>query len=83
MKQNKIESDFKFEDLFIGLNIINIRTNQISTITNLTSNSIEVFNTANKKLIDKENKLKGISSTNWYDLSWFNRRFKKVNEAYI
>lgn len=72
----KYQGDLKIEDLHIGMKLIRLTNNQESTITNLTITSVEVFNTADQRFKDKDGKLKGINCTNWYELSWFNRKFK-------
>jgi len=72
----KYQGDLKMEDLCIGMKLIRICNNQESIITNLTSNSIEVYNTADKRFKDKDGKLTGINSKNWYEFSWFNRKYK-------
>ena len=72
----KEESNFKIEDLFVGKILINRKTEEEAIITKLSPNSIQVYNKASIKFKDKDGKLKGINSTNWYELSWFNRTFK-------
>ncbi|MEO6303164.1 MAG: hypothetical protein ABIP51_08320 [Bacteroidia bacterium] len=87
----KIQSDFKWEEMEIGKEVVDGFTKQKCKILNLTSNSIEMFLTANNKSIkagkkedsqtgfDEEEfikgKLKGINSTGWFTLDQFNRRF--------
>lgn len=91
MKQvERIQSDFVIEELNIGNEVIDGFTNQISTITGKTANSIEVFITADKTSIKKKGKkleevydamelgdVAGINYKNWFELTQFNRRFKR------
>jgi len=69
------ESNFRFEDLYIGLYVRNNLSQQLSKVIDLTKNSICIYNLANPKNKDKDGKLLGIESSNWYDLTWFNRKF--------
>lgn len=66
-------------DVKVGNSYINTTTNQLSIVTKLTSNSIEVLNFADKKLVYSKKEgsgLKGIDSTNWYTIESFNRKYK-------
>jgi hypothetical protein len=81
----KFQSDFVLEELSIDMQMLNGITKQNSIITGLSSSSVEVFNEADKKSVrkkmDEEGNyvgLKGISSKNWYDMSQFNRTFKRL-----
>ena len=94
MKQNKreqwIDSEFKFEDIKIGNEYLNWKTKTLSLVTNLTSNTIEMFNKtdqanrykAGSKDVNGEiqlvGRLRGIDCKNWYTLDSFNRQFKSV-----
>lgn len=88
-KENWIQSDIRMEEIRVGGYFINHSTGQLSTVTDLTSNSIEMFNTANKKSFYKtgqtdadgeaqsSGRLKGFDSKNWYTLENFNREYKR------
>lgn len=60
------------KDLHIGQELKNKTSNTISIITNLTTNSVEVFNRKASK--------KGIDCTNWYSISENGK--DKFNEKY-
>ena len=89
--KNWIQSNFKFEDIQIGMQFLNHESQQLSTVTNKTSSSIEMFNTANKKSfytagqknidgeVETKVRLKGIDSYNWYTMEQFNRSFQEVD----
>ena|ERR1035437_10898006 len=88
-KSKWFTSDFTFEELEIGMKILNGSTGQESIITGLTSNSVEVYNTADKKSVKQNQKkeddddieigkLKGVGSKCWYDMKMFNETFKKI-----
>jgi alpha-ketoglutarate-dependent taurine dioxygenase len=88
-KSKRFKSDFTFEELTIGMQVLYAESNTVSDITNLTSNSIETYNRTNQKnryktgAVDssgevQSGKLKGINGKNWYTLEEFNRTFKRV-----
>lgn len=89
---NWIESDIKFEEIKIGQEYLNWDTKQISTITDLTSNSIEAFNRTDRNnvylsgqkdadgVIQKTGRRRGIDGKNWYTLQDFNRKFKRLDD---
>ena len=81
MKQQN--SDFKFEELFIGKGLINLKTNQTSVIIKMTENSVEIWNAADEKYKDSTGKKTGIDSTNWYTLDLLNRKFRKLTPQEI
>lgn len=88
-KQDWYQGEVKFEELAVGQKWLNIASNQLDEITRLTSNSIEIFVTADEKKffktgqlnsdgeVETKKRLKGVSHLNWYELSQFNRAFKK------
>jgi hypothetical protein len=91
MKQEKwINGEVKFEDLAVGQEYLNWGTKQISEVTALTSNSVELFNKTDRKNCYKSGqkdingevqtigKRKGIDSKNWYQMDAFNRTFKVI-----
>lgn len=86
MKQaEKFQSDFTLEELSIGMLILNGHTNQAtSKIIAISASSVEVWNERDRKAIRKkaddngEIGYKGIDSVCWYDLSQFNRTFKRL-----
>lgn len=84
-KENWISSDFTFDEIEVGMEVINGETKQVSRVIGKTSNTIEVFNTADQKSRDQDGKLKGIDSSNWYNLDGFNRTFTRwsVNKTII
>jgi hypothetical protein len=75
----------KIEDLKIGQKYINSLTGLESTITAITSNSVELFNLPdlNSKVDGKKKdddgeiigKLRGIKSKQYYTLDQFNKQF--------
>lgn len=65
----------EFKDIQICDEFTCKSTGQISTVTDKTANSIEMFNTANKKSVDEKGKLKGIDSKNWYVEKEFFKEF--------
>jgi hypothetical protein len=67
---------FMFENAKIGDKFIKISTGNISTVLNKNSTSIELFNTKNLKSKDQFGNYSGIDSSNWYERSWFERKFK-------
>jgi hypothetical protein len=78
MKKNWINSNFIFDEILVGQEYLNHDSDTISDVVGKTSNSIEMFNRCNKKNRDKEGKLKGIDSKNWYTLDDFNRKYKSM-----
>lgn len=74
----KYQGNITIEQLEIGMECLFLLTNQRSVITNKTKNSVEILNFADKKYKDKNNKLLGINSKNWYTMEWFNRKFKLI-----
>lgn len=82
MKNEKwVQSDFKFEELEIGMKVLNVEVNTESEIINKTTNSIETKNYANEKRnskVKKDEDERGINCTNWYTLDSFNRTFKRL-----
>jgi len=91
MKQDKwIQGDVKFEDLAIGQEYLCWATKQVSTVTALSSNSVEMFNKTDRKNCYKSGqkditgeiqltgKRKGIDAKNWYEMDSFNRTFKVI-----
>ncbi len=92
MKQNeRFDSGIKFEDLAIGQEYLFARVNTISTVTNLSSNSVELFNRTDRKNCYKSGqkdangevqtigRRRGIDGKNWYEMDMFNRTFKTIN----
>ena len=70
MKKNSwINSDFKFEEIEIGMKVLFTKCDTISEVINKTSNTIETMNYTNDSS-------KGINCSNWYTLDSFNRTFK-------
>jgi hypothetical protein len=67
-----------FESAKIGDKFIKISTGNISVVLNKTANSIELFNTKDLKSKDQWGNYSGIDSSNWYERSWFERKFKLV-----
>jgi hypothetical protein len=65
-----------FEQAKIGDQFINLLTNQISLVTNKTENSIELFNTKDGKKKDQFGNHTGVDCLQWYERSWFERKFK-------
>jgi hypothetical protein len=91
MKQNeKFQGDVKFEDLVIGQEYLHFKTKQVSTVTDLTANSVELFNRTDRKKCYKSGqkdsdgeiqltgKRKGIDNKCWYEMDMFNRTFKTI-----
>lgn len=89
-KDTWIEGTLKMEDLAIGQEYLNWNTKQLSILTNLTKNSVEMFNTADRKSFYKSGqvdadgevqraRLKGFDSFQWYTLQDFNRSFKEID----
>lgn len=81
MKNEKwVQSDFKFDELEIGMKVLYVDVNTESEIINKTTNSIETKNYANEKRNSKvkQEDGKGINCTNWYTLDSFNRTFKRI-----
>lgn len=70
-----------FEKAQIGDEFIYLLTGQVSTVINKTSTSIEMFNTADRKKVDKAGKLLGIDCSNWYEESWFKREYKTFDKV--
>lgn len=78
MKKDKwVQSDFTFEELKVGMKILNVDVDTESEIINKTSSSIETKNFANSKKKQSED-TRGINCTNWYTLDSFNRTFKRI-----
>jgi len=91
----KFQGGHKIEDIKVGDKFLNMYSEQVSTVTGLTSSSIEMLNMADtrnlkgmrKKVInnwgDEEDKgkVRGIDSKQWYVLDNFNMIFKRISEA--
>lgn len=67
-----------FENVKVGDKFIFLLTNQISTVTNITSSSIEMFNTKSLKKKDQFGNYSGIDCNQWNEKSWFERKFKSM-----
>ena len=63
----KYQGSVKIEDIKIGQKFYNLQSKQFSTVTEKTSNTVELFNLRMSK--------KGVNSKCWYDMTWFNRLF--------
>ncbi len=74
----KYDGKLTIDEIQIDDKFIFLLTGQESIVTNKTANSVETYDTADKKCVDKNGKLKGISCKNWHELSNFNRKYKKV-----
>ncbi len=86
-----IDGNITTEELIIGEEVLNWNTKQLSKITNLTNNSVELYNKADVKSVYKntsinsdgeeevKGKIRGIGGLNWYAIDQFNRTFKKVD----
>lgn len=84
-------NDLKVNQINIGADFINNRIKTISTVTNKTSNSVELFNRAdrnNRYLTGEKDadgipvmsgRMKGVDSKNWYTISEFNKLFLEIN----
>jgi translation elongation factor EF-1beta len=88
-KENWTQSDFKFEEIEIGMKAFHVEVGIESIVTDKTSSSIETQNYANVKNRYKSGQkdangeeigagLKGINAKNWYTLDGFNRTFQRV-----
>lgn len=66
-----------FETAQIGDKFIFLLTNQISIVTNETLSSIEMFNTKSLKKKDQFGNYSGVDCYQWYEKSWFERKFVK------
>lgn len=67
-----------FEKAQIGDKFIFLLTGQESIVINKTINSIELFNTKDLKCKDQWGNFSGVDSTQWYEKSWFERKFKII-----
>lgn len=74
-----------FEELKIGQEYLNLSTGRLSIVKALTSNTVEMFNKKSLKSKYKDNelgekdKLAGIDSTCWYEITLFNRLYRRVD----
>ena len=57
----------------IGKVVIDKETGKDCMVLNATANSVEVFKTKNKE--------EGIDCSNWYERSWFERKFEIKREV--
>ena len=86
-KDGWIKSDFKFEEFYVDMVVIDNRTQQEAKIINITSSSVEVYMTADRSyirkkmklndfyddVIEEKKKVKGINCSNWFTLDEFNK----------
>jgi len=68
-----------FENAKVGDKFIKVSTGNISTVLNKTLTSIELFNTKDLKSKDQWGNYSGIDSSQWYEKSWFERKFRIIN----
>lgn len=67
-------SHFTLKDIYIGLQIRNVTSNEISIVTGLSDATIEVSNNVDKKAIDSDDTLK-VFVSGQYTLNSFNDNF--------
>lgn len=69
----KYQGNLTIDEIIVGEDVYNIATKFRSKITNKTENSVEVYNQRSSE--------KGVNSSNWYALEWFNRYFRYYKEG--
>lgn len=83
----------KIEDINIGDEYTNKLIRTISTVTDKTSNSIQLFNRTDRNNrylsgekdasgeVQMSNRIKGIDSYQWYTMKEFNDKFTDIKQA--
>ncbi len=78
-KSQRFKTDFKFEELVNGMDVLNARINTKSTILFIREDKvIETLDRANKKSLKDSGGKKGIDCKNLYLFEDFCRTFKRV-----